>query len=68
VVGSRLAGTETYHDGYIDGATNVFINPEETHATNSITISVFDSSKSVPNPGVPGTTKYAKIGQKRLSF
>lgn len=68
VESSQLSGTETYHNGYIDGATNLLINPEETHTTDSITISVFDGSKSVPNPDVPGTTRYAKVGQETLSF
>ncbi len=68
VAGSQLSGTETYHSGYIDGATTVLINPVETHTKNSITISIFDSSKSVPNPDVSGATMYAKVGQKTLSF
>lgn len=67
VAGSQLSGTETYHDGYI-GGIGIEINPQETHTKNSITISVFDSSKSVPNPDVLGATMYAKVGQKTLSF
>lgn len=67
VVGSHLSGTETYHNGYI-GGIGIEINPQETHTKNSITISIFDSSKSVPNPDVPGATMYAKAGQKTLSF
>lgn len=67
VVGSQLSGSETYHDGYI-GGIGVEINPQETHTKNSITISIFDSSKNVPNPDVPGATMYAKVGQKSLSF
>ena len=68
VAGSQLSGTETYHDGYIGGATTLLINPRETHTTHSITISVFDSSKTVPNPSAPGATMYAKVGQKTLPF
>ena len=68
ITGSQLSGTQTYHNGYIDGATTLFINPEETHTTNKIIVSVFDSSKRVPNPDVSGATMYAKVGQKTLSF
>ncbi len=67
VAGSQLSGTETYHNGYIDGV-GIQINPQETHTKNSITISIFDSSKMVENPDVPGAQMYAKIGQKALSF
>lgn len=67
ISGSELSGTETYHNGYIDGI-GIEINPQETHTKNNITISVFDSNKTMPNPDVPGATMYAKIGQKTLSF
>lgn len=67
ISGSQISGTETYHNGYI-GGIGIEINPQETHTKNSITISIFDSSKSVPNPDVPGATMYAKVGQKTLSF
>ncbi|OYV63745.1 MAG: hypothetical protein B7X03_00695 [Parcubacteria group bacterium 21-58-10] len=67
VAGSQLSGTETYNNGYISGA-DIFINPEETHTLDSITISVFDSSKRVPNPNASGVAMYPKVGQKMLSF
>ncbi len=67
ISGSELSGTETYDNGYI-GGIGIEINPEETHTKNSITISVFDSSKNISNPDVPGATMYTKVGQKTLSF
>ncbi len=67
VVGSKLQGTETYDSGFADGP-GARINPQETHTKNSITISIFDSSKSVPNPDLEGATMYEKIRQNTLSF
>jgi hypothetical protein len=47
VSGSQLSGNETYHSGTSDA----YLVPEQTHTKNSITISVFDSSQIVQNPG-----------------
>ncbi len=46
VSGSQLSGNETYHSGTSDFR----IAPEQTHTKNSITISIFDSSRIVRNP------------------
>ena len=67
VPGSQLSGTETYHSGYAEGI-GVDMDPRYTKTKNSITISVFDSSKMVPNPDVQGAQMYAKVGTKTLSF
>jgi hypothetical protein len=61
---SQLSGTETYHDGV--EALGIIVEPQQTHTNDSITISIFDSSKVIPNPD--GGTKYMKIGQKTVSF
>lgn len=47
VSGSQLSGNETYHSGTSDFS----MVPVQTHTKNSITISVFDSSQLVQNPG-----------------
>jgi len=67
VPGSQLSGTETYHSGYAEGI-GADMNPQYTKTKNSIIISVFDSSKMVSNPDVPGAKMYAKVGTKTFSF
>lgn len=62
VTGSRLSGSETYHDG----AEEILDHAHESHTTDRITISVFDSGSRVPNP--EGGTMYAQAGQKTLAF
>lgn len=62
--GSQLGGTETYHNGV--GGLGIIVQPDETHTEDSISISVFDSTTSVPNPD--GGTMYVKTGQRTLSF
>ena len=46
VAGSKLLGSETYHNGRSD----FVLSPEETHDDNSIHISVFDSWQVIQDP------------------
>lgn len=66
VSGSELSGTETYTSGIAD---NPDIIPSESYTQNSITITIFDSSKRVPNPklGV-GATMNGAVREVTLSF
>ena len=62
VAGSQLSGSETYHDG----VEEILDHAQQTHTADSITISVFDSSRRISNPDVGNM--YAKVGQKTLAF
>lgn len=67
VPGSQLSGTETYHSGTSDA----YLEPEQTHTKNSITISVFDASQIVQNPDAQPNamqTMNKKVRQVTLSF
>lgn len=64
IAGSQLSGNETYHNGEQELA--VVVTPQETHTKDSITISVFDSSKEVANPD--GGTLFEKLRDVTLSF
>ncbi|MEJ0053297.1 MAG: hypothetical protein WDN10_01020 [bacterium] len=64
---AKLYGSETYHSGRADA----YLDPEETHTDNSITLTVFDSSRIVRNPEAPENamqTMYKRIRQVTLSL
>lgn len=66
VKGSQLSGTETYTSGEAD---NPGIIPRMSWTPDSITITIFDTSKRVPNPklGV-GATMNGTVREVTLSF
>jgi hypothetical protein len=66
VPGSALSGTETYTSGEADTPDVI---PRMSYTPDSITITIFDSSKRVPNPklGV-GATMNAAVREATLSF
>jgi hypothetical protein len=67
VPGSKLSGSETYHNGRGDFS----LLPEETHDDNSIHISVFDGLQVVQNPNaLPNTlqTMNKKLREVDLTF
>lgn len=66
VPGSALTGTETYHSGEADMPS---ILPRMSWTPNSITITIFDTSKRQPNPklGV-GATMNGVVREVALTF
>jgi hypothetical protein len=67
VPGSKLSGSETYHNGRGD----FNLQPEETHTENTIHISIFDSSQVVKNPYAQANaiqTMNKKLREVTLSF
>lgn len=64
VPGSQLSGIETYHNG-VEGL-GIEVNPQQSHTNSSITVTIFDSSKTLQNPD--GATGYAKVRETTLSF
>jgi hypothetical protein len=66
VVGSQLLGTETYSSGATDNANVEFV---ETHTATSVAITVFDTSKRVPNPSLGhGAKMNGSVRKVTLSF
>lgn len=66
VPGSALSGTQTYTSGEAD---NPSIIPRMSYTPDSITITIFDTSKRVPNPqlGV-GATMNGAVREVTLAF
>lgn len=67
VSGSALSGTETYTSGIADNPA--IIPSGMSYTQNSITLTVYDSSKRVPNPKLGiGATMNGSVREVTLSF